>query len=153
MNKAYIVLTIFITSGILFSVACGKRYTTSQHGENKSHYPGSACIACHMPGGAAKDVFTIGGTVYDEVRLKEQKKAVIKLYTEPQAQGKLVATLHTDEQGNFYSNQKINFAKGLYATLLGSPEAKDNIKHMSPRIFKGDCNSCHGVFEESLGID
>jgi mono/diheme cytochrome c family protein len=134
--------------------SCGKKnYKTSRHGDNKSHFEGSTCISCHMPGGSAKEAFSVCGSVYDEVRLKVQPGAVVKLYTQPKAQGKLVATLNTDNKGNFYTTQKIDLSKGVYATLLGTPGVKEDTKHMPHRIFNGDCNSCHGVFTETLGID
>lgn len=153
MRKTYFVAIILVVAGIIFTWACGKKYSSSRHGENKSHYQGGRCVTCHTPGSNAKNLITVGGTVYDEVRAQPQKKALVKLYTEPKAQGKLIATLQTDEQGNFYSTQRIDFSKGLFPTLLGTPGVKDDIKHMSRRVFTGDCNGCHGLFEESLGID
>jgi hypothetical protein len=153
MRKVYLVVLILAVSvGILF-VACKQSYKASQHGEAKSHKQGTLCMSCHTPGGSAKDVYLAAGTVYDEVRLKPQGKAVIKFYTEPKAQGKLVATLKADELGNFYTTEKLDFSQGLYPTLIGTPEAKENIKHMNRKVFRADCNWCHGIGEESLGID
>ncbi len=153
MRKKYIVLSLIVASCTLFTVACKKKYNSSHHGESKSHKQGTLCITCHSPNASAKEVFTIGGTVFDEVRLNAQPKAIIKLYTKPGAKGKLVATLRTDDLGNFYTNQEIDFSSGLYATLLGTPGVKDDTKHMPRAIFMGDCNRCHGLNTESLGIN
>ena len=154
MPKTYIILFLLVSSGILFMLSCGKKdHKTSRHGENKSHFESSMCISCHIPGGSGKDLFTVSGSVYDEARLNVQPGAVVKLYTQPKGQGKLVATLQTDDKGNFFTTENIDLSKGLYATLVGTPGVKDDIKHMPDRILKGDCNTCHGVFTETLGID
>ena len=153
MRKTYIVLSLIAASCTLFIVACKKKYISSRHGESKSHKQGLLCITCHSPNASAKQVYTVGGTVFDEVRLNAQPKAIVKLYTKAGAQGKLVATLRTDDLGNFYTNKEIDFSKGLYPTLLGTPGVKDDTKHMPKPIFIGDCNRCHGLNTESLGIN
>lgn len=119
----------------------------------KSHEFGTDCGSCHRKGGEAKSIFTVSGSVLDEAREKIFKKAVIKLYTERKAMGDLVATIQTDELGNFYSTEPIDFSIGLYPTLYGTPTASEPIKHMARPIFTGNCNSCHGPKEEKLGID
>ncbi|HEV7779650.1 MAG TPA: hypothetical protein VGO58_00210 [Chitinophagaceae bacterium] len=153
MRKIYMVMIVLVASATLFLLACGKNYNTSKHGGNKSHLSGALCITCHAPGGKAKETFTVSGTVYDESRLKVQQRSVVKLYTRAKARGKLIATLYTDDLGNFYTTQKIDFTQGLYPTLSGTPGARKSTRHMSKGITSGDCNSCHGMFTGNLGID
>ncbi|NOK24114.1 hypothetical protein, partial [Corallococcus carmarthensis] len=125
----------------------------SKKGGTKSHEFGKDCMTCHQPNGPAKDPFTVSGSVSDEARAGIQKNCVIKLYTRRKAKGKLVATIYGDALGNFYTDKKIDFSKGLYPTLLGTPGVKEDTKHMPRRIYSGDCNTCHGVNTEKLGID
>ena len=171
MRKTYIsfafLLAIF---GIILSQSCGDgnqskqstenkvedatKQLISQEGGNKSHEFGNNCASCHTSNGSGKSIFTVSGSVLDEARANIQKKCIIKLYTQPKAQGELVATIYGDALGNFYSTEKIDFSKGLYPTLLGTPGVKEDTKHMTKiPIYRGDCNSCHGVVTEKLGID
>jgi len=123
----------------------------------KSHFFGLNCSACHVDGRKGTGCFTIAGSVLDEDRSRIFKNPVIKLYTEPMAKGKLVATIQGDAFGNFYTTEKIDFSSGLYPTLIGSPGAAEPIKHMKRPLNSsmGQCNKCHGYRkdEEALGID
>lgn len=93
-------------------------------------------------------------SVFDEARARIHKNPIIKFYTEPKGQGKLVATVNGDKFGNFFTTENIDFTRnGLYPVLIGSPTAAESIKYMQTPIFKGDCNSCHGPRAEALGID
>jgi hypothetical protein len=129
----------------------------SKSNAKTSHFFGLNCSACHTEGRKGKGCFTIAGSVLDEDRSKIYKNPVVKLYTEPMAKGKLVATIKGDALGNFYTTEKIDFGTGLYPTLIGSPGASEPIKHMKRPINSGmgQCNKCHGYRkdEEALGID
>lgn len=120
-----------------------------------SHFFGLNCMSCHREGRKGKSCFSVAGSVLDEDRSKIHKNPIVKLYTEPGAQGKLVATLYGDANGNFYTTADIDFGRGLYPTLIGNPTASEPIKHMRRPIFngQGSCNQCHGYNEEALGID
>lgn len=151
MHKTYLAILILILLVTVFS-QCTKKYKVSRHGSGKSHYLGSECMSCHN-GGKAKDIFTVAGSVLDETRTDRQNNATIKLYTKIKGTGELVATMYSDELGNFYTTQKIDFSQGLFVTLLGTPGVPEDTKHMDKPIFTGNCNSCHGPVEERLGID
>ncbi len=135
---------------------CGET-KISKPNSTKSHFFGLNCSACHTPGRKGKGCFTVAGSVLDEDRSKIYKNPVVKLYTEPKAGGQLVATIKGDALGNFYTTETIDFSKGLYPTLIGSPGAAEPIKHMTRPVFSdmGNCNRCHGYkkAEEALGID
>lgn len=151
MRKTYFTIFILIALVTIFS-QCAKKSKTSQHGSAKSHYLASDCMSCHN-GDKAKEVFTVAGSVLNESRTAKQNNATIKLYTKIKATGKLVATLYSDEMGNFYTTQKIDFSQGLFVTLLGTPGVPEDTKHMDKPLFTGNCNSCHGPVGERLGID
>jgi len=161
MHKKIILLTLPIAViAITISESCGgsdqtKQATViqSQEGETKSHEFGTNCMSCHNTTGKGDGLFTVAGSVLDEARAEIQKKCVVKLYTEPKGQGKLIATISGDAIGNFYTTQEIDFSKGLYPTLLGTPGVKEDTKHMPNPIYSGDCNNCHGLTTEKLGID
>ncbi len=158
MHKSYAVVSLLAVFIIVFSQSCGNEKEkissySSQHGKSESHLTGYACMHCHQQNGQGKNKFTVAGTVLNEARSAIQPKAVIKLYTKPKGKGKLVATIKTDALGNFYTTKEIDFAEGLYPTLLGTPGVKEDTKHMTRRIFKGNCNSCHGPVTEKIGID
>ena len=121
-----------------------------------SHFFALNCMTCHknFRNAEKNGRFTAAGSVYDEARARIHKNPVIKLYTEPKAQGKLMATINGDKFGNFFTTENIDFTRnGLYPVLYGSPTAAESIKYMETPIFKGDCNSCHGPRAEALGID
>jgi hypothetical protein len=173
MRKTYIsfvILSALAIVGIILSQSCGQGDQTKQPAENKtqevvvdrisqqdgnkSHKFGTNCASCHTTGGSGKGLFTVSGSVLDEARANIQKKCIIKLYTKPKAQGELISTIYSDALGNFYTTEKIDFSAGLYPTLLGTPGVKEDTKHMTKiPIYKGDCNSCHGIVTEKLGID
>jgi len=125
----------------------------SRAGFNQSHVFGSTCSSCHSPNGASMYIFNVMGSVSNEARTDIQSRSIIKLYTRPRAKGRLVATISSDDLGNFYSTENIDFSLGLFPTLSGTPGVKEDTKHMSRPIFSGDCNSCHGRTAEKLGID
>jgi len=130
-----------------------KENIRSEANKRKSHFFGLNCMNCHKEGRPGKGCFTVAGSVMDEARGKIYKNPVIKLYTEPKAGGKLVATIQGDKSGNFYTTDSIDFSMGLFPTLIGTTGAAVPIKHMNRPIFRGNCNSCHGYKSESLGID
>lgn len=151
MRKTYLALLLMLFAmGLSY---CNKKYKTSKHGTMDSHRTTSECNVCHRPGGPGDGVFYVSGSVLNEARYVTQKKAVVKLYTKPKSQGELVAELYTDDMGNFYTTQKIDFTQGLYPSLYGTPGVKEDNKHMRQPVYVGNCNSCHGQSAEKLGID
>jgi len=166
-----LVLTIIISGIIILSQSAFQAASVSKTAKisncepemisklngKKSHFFGLNCSACHVDGRKGIGCFTIAGSVLDEDRSRVFKNPVVKLYTEPMAKGKLVATIQGDAFGNFYTTELIDFTNGLYPTLIGSPGAAEPIKHMKRpiSISMGQCNKCHGYKkdEEALGID
>lgn len=161
MRKTYILfIFFFVLAQVIISQSCNNgnkkaaaKETLTSNKEYKSHEFGKDCMSCHKGKGMGTAIFTITGSVLDEARKNIQKKYVVMLYTQPKAQGKLVATIYPDASGNFYSTEEIDFSPGLYATLTGTPGVKEPVKHMPTPVFKGSCNSCHGKTAEKLGID
>lgn len=106
---------------------------------SESHNTGQNCMNCHKEGGSGEGVFTTAGTVYQSNQTTTYPGATVKLYTEPDGGGTLIATIAADQRGNFYTTQSINFANGLYVQVEGL-----GTKNMLTSITTGACNSCHG---------
>lgn len=154
MKKSFISWIVLFVFSILIIESCVDSSSTKEPFlTTKSHYFGNACVNCHIKDGAAKSIFTVSGSVLDEKRKGINNKCYVQLYTEPYSKGKLVATIYTDESGNFYSTENIDFSKGLYPTLKGTPGVKEDTKHMRLPIMNGQCTNCHGSMTEKLGID
>lgn len=132
---------------------CGPQLQSKAQGTS-SHFFGITCGNCHSEKNQkAPGCFTVSGSVYNEARSAIHANPVVKLYTEPGGQGKLVATLYGDQLGNYYTTATVDFSEGLYPTLEGTPTVAEPVKHMYRRIFTGECNRCHGATTEALGID
>lgn len=121
----------------------------SRAGESESHNNGRNCMSCHNDGGSGKGCFTAAGSVYRS-NGSAFTSAVVRLYTQPNAQGELRATITGDNLGNFFTTDNINYSGGLYPTLVGSNGA---VQHMPTSITSGACNSCHGASTDRLTTD
>ncbi len=157
MRKTCIVLALAITIlGFNTIISCNGKprleKMVSKPDTKYSHKFGVDCMTCHNTK-ATPGLLTVAGSVLDEARELVQKNCVVKLYLVPGGKGRVVATLYSDALGNFYSCDSIDFSLGIYPTLLGTPGAKESKKHMSTPIFSGNCNGCHGISAEKLGID
>lgn len=113
--------------------------TNSTIGSSASHNAGQNCMNCHKPGGGEAPVWNIGGTIYNEALTNTNSNATVKLYTGPNGTGTLKYTFQVDAKGNFYTSGAIDFAGGLYPTVVGATTTN----HMSSSITTGACNSCH----------
>ncbi|OYU94931.1 MAG: hypothetical protein CFE21_14730 [Bacteroidetes bacterium B1(2017)] len=119
----------------------------------RSHNSGENCGKCHnshnngeFPG--ADKWWTVAGTIYAS-NFSAQKNAVIELYEKTGKQGKLIKRLVSDNNGNFYTNQIIDFNNGCYPVVtVGS-----NSKMMNQGYIGGSCNSCHGITTASLVVN
>ena len=112
---------------------------SSTAGSNRSHNVGRDCMSCHKPGGGEAPIWRVAGTVYNEAGTAPNSNAAVKLYTGPDAIGKLKYTLQVDAKGNFYTGGNIDFSGGLYPSALGNTSTYS----MSSPITTGSCNSCH----------
>ncbi|HAF30185.1 MAG TPA: hypothetical protein DCG75_14180 [Bacteroidales bacterium] len=109
--------------------------------EDESHNTGQNCMSCHIAGGSGEGVFSVAGSVYDNSKESVLPNASIRLYTDANGTGNLVATLLSDKNGNFYTTETIDFGSGLYVLAEGNTTSKNMISS----ITSGACNSCHGV--------
>ena len=124
----------------------------SSKGDDESHNTGQNCMSCHNVNGseAAREGgwWTVAGSVYASVG-KPQKNATIELWELPNKQGKLIKRLVSDDKGNFYTNEILNFSSGVYPVII----VGSNSKVMGPAFKGGSCNSCHGVSSSALIIN
>ncbi|MFN8310894.1 MAG: hypothetical protein U0T73_13110 [Chitinophagales bacterium] len=114
------------------------------HGKSESHNMGQNCMSCHKSGGQGKGCFQLAGTIYNNAGSGTYANATVKLYTQPNGAGTLVATVDGDSKGNAYTTDNINFGSGLYPVVVN---AAGQSMYMSSTTTNGSCNSCHGVTE------
>ncbi len=110
----------------------------SQHGATNSHTDerrGENCMTCHTG-----DV--VAGTVYDLGLENIAADATVYLYTGANGTGDLVETVEVDGNGNFYTNQPVEFSDGLYPVIESAGGERN---YMPSSTLNGACNSCHGV--------
>jgi hypothetical protein len=131
---------------VLLLLACEKENETDDLGNTSqvtgtsnptanlgsSHNTGKNCLSCHK--------FTLGGSVYKKDFSSTFPGSVVKLTTQPNGLGTVVATLTTDNSGNIHTSSSISFGTGLYVSATGTI----GTKYMSSAITTGACNSCHG---------
>lgn len=123
----------------------------SASGDDESHNAGQNCGSCHNKSGteaAQEGWWTVSGTVF-KTNGSAQKSATIELWEKPGKQGKLIKRLVTDDLGNFYTDQILNFNGGCYPVVY----AASGELEMSSAFNGGSCNSCHGVTEERIEIN
>lgn len=145
--------TLILSFALFVLFACqeegGNSTNISSSTSNKSHNMGQNCMKCHKSGGEGKGWFQAAGTVYHSNGTTTNPNAIVRLYTEPNGGGELVATIEVDKKGNFYTTEDIDFSAGLYPQL----EGMNNTKYMSVPTITGACNSCHGVTEAKLTVE
>ena len=110
----------------------------SQHGATNSHTDerrGDNCMICHTG-----DV--VAGTVYDLGLENISPDATVYLYSGPNGTGDIVETIEVDSNGNFYTNQPMEFGEGLYPVIESAGGERN---YMPSSTLNGACNSCHGV--------
>lgn len=123
----------------------------SRRGDDESHNEGQNCSSCHNMNGheAVREGgwWTVSGTVFEDDE-DGNPNASVELWEKPNRQGKLIKRLDTDEEGNFYTNQIINFMGGCYPAIV----VGNKVKVMPIPYNGGSCNSCHGVSTSKLEI-
>lgn len=150
------VLSMALVSMLLIACSHYEQLTTnsidSKSGDDESHNPGQDCGSCHNKSGseaASEGWWTVAGTVFKSTG-SAQKSATIELWTKPGKQGTLIKKLVTDDLGNFYTNQILNFQGGVYPVLI----AASGELEMSSAFNGGSCNSCHnGTIQSKLIIN
>lgn len=129
---------------------CGKTEISSYTSHESKKMVGD-CMGCHSPNGnAGAGCFRVGGTAFDSIPGDNAvRNAVVRLYTQPNGTGELVATLQVDSSGNFYTTSPVSFANGLYPSIT----SKTGTRYMPSPAITGACNSCHGVVNANLWAD
>ena len=97
-----------------------------------SHNTGKNCLGCHK--------FSVGGSIFKKDLTSTFPGSVVKLTTQANGAGTVVATLTTDNSGNIHTSSSIAFGSGLFVSVAGTT----GTKYMSSVITNGACNSCHG---------
>ena len=138
MAMAVITVSMFAVS-CKNETACGETNVSSAGGDD-SHNMGRNCMSCHTDGGDGEGCFNAAGTAYHSAG-STHSSAIVKLFTQPDGQGELRATITTDD---------INFSGGLYPAIFGS---SGEVEYMSSSITQGACNSCHGVSEDKITVN
>ena len=125
---------------------CGTTNISKTNG-HESHNMGENCMNCHKSGGEGKGCFLAAGTVYNNAGTSIFANATIRLYSQPNGAGSVVATIQGDAKGNFYTTDNIDFGNGLYPSVTNS---SGQTSYMSSTISTGACSSCHGVSQAKI---
>ena len=121
----------------------------SSYTSSESHNTGQNCMNCHKEGGSGEGVFTAAGTIYQSDQSTTYPGATVKLYSEANGGGTLIANIAVDQKGNFYTTQQIAFGNGLYVQVEGN----SGTKNMVSSITTGACNSCHGSNVDPVWVE
>jgi cytochrome c553 len=147
MPVKYAISAFFVLVALAFA-ACREeddsenRTLVSRNGGMISHGMSQNCMNCHEQGGEGSGWFTVAGTVYDSAMTTTYANAIIRLYSEVDGGGTLVATVEADAYGNFFTTEAVNFGNGLYPLVAGTT---GNTVSMQQATMLGACNSCHGI--------
>ncbi len=104
-------------------------------------------MSCHHPGGEGEGCFKVAGSIYDSLFTHSLSNVTVKLYTGANGTGTLKAVVDGDQLGNFYSTEFINFNNYLYPSVTGP---SGETRFMISAVTSGECNSCHGVTQNSI---
>jgi len=151
--KNKISFLFLVTFVIMISLnSCNKegKNLVSKISDTESEGMSGNCATCHVSGGNGEGIFTISGTVFDATGTTGNPNGSIKLYTEPNGAGTLIATIEVDGLGNFYTTNKIDFTGGLYPSVTSTA---GNTISMTSSILSGQCNSCHGNNTSKIRIN
>ena len=154
MKKALFIAVCLLSATLLSLHSCTEAddpgcgaINISAAGGTESHHTGDNCMSCHVDGGGGSGCFIIAGTVYDSTKTTPYANALIKLFTEPDGDGQLKATITGDAMGNFYTTTVIDFGTGLYPVVFGT---SGEVSDMSGSVTGGSCNACHGKTVEKI---
>lgn len=140
--SAFLAITIAISTHSCKKESNCEEKNISSYNSIKSHNMGQNCLNCHKSGGAGEGCFTAAGTVYNNLATSTYPNATIKLYSEPNGNGTVVATIEGDSKGNFHTTHPIDWGNGLYPAVTNT---LGQTVYMSISTSNGACNSCHGV--------
>lgn len=130
MKKVLFAGLVWLT---ILAISCEKE--TDDEGEGgRSHNAGKNCLGCHTD-------FKLAGTVYNKSLSAGLSGVKVKVTSQSNGAGTVLATLTSDLSGNFHTGSSINFGTGVYVSVEGSG---GTLKSMNASITSGACNSCHG---------
>jgi len=127
----------FILTTFLF-VSCENE--DDDLGGGSSHNVGKNCLSCHSN-------FKLAGSVFDKSLSEGLAGVKIQITTQANGLGTVLATLSSDNSGNFYTRSTIDFGTGLFVSVEG---ASGIVNYMNSSITSGACNSCHGSTTSKL---
>lgn len=113
----------------------------------RSHNSGKTCGTCHNASGneASSLWWTAAGTVYNTNGYLLNNVS-IELWDGKNRTGNLIKKLTSDANGNFYTNQIINFKSGLYPVLVYG----NSVKPMQSQFNGGSCTTCHNGSTQAI---
>jgi hypothetical protein len=121
---------------LLMFVYCKK--DTENSGEDvsygSSHNTGRNCLSCHSS-------FKLAGSVYNKALTSAYAGAKVKITSQANGAGTVLAALTSDNNGNFYTSSSLSFVSGVFISIEGS---SGTVKYMESSVTSGACNSCHG---------
>ncbi len=122
----------------------------SRNFDDESHNFGKNCMNCHVSGGEGEGRFSLAGSIYQADLSSKAPNGVMKFYSKPNGEGKLLKTVEVDAKANFYTTSNMDFSQDVYPVAVGK---SGKMKFMSTPITNGSCTSCHGNTTEKLWID
>jgi hypothetical protein len=123
---------IFILSLLMF-ISCS-RESEDEKMTGGSHNTGKNCLGCHSN-------FKLAGSVYNKGLSSPLPGVTIKVTSQANGAGTVLATLTSDANGNFHTGSAISFTPGVYVSASVSG---GTVKNMGGALTSGACNSCHG---------
>jgi hypothetical protein len=99
-----------------------------------SHNTGRNCLSCHSS-------FKLAGSVYNKALTSAYAGAKVKITSQANGAGTVLAALTSDNNGNFYTSSSLSFVSGVFISIEGS---SGTVKYMESSVTSGACNSCHG---------
>jgi hypothetical protein len=134
MKNVLVFLSVFF---MMFFASCSDDASDSDTGGSSltgssSHNTGKNCLGCHL--------FKAAGSVYSKSLTSIYSGTVNKLSTGANGTGTVLASLNSDNTGNYYANNSINFGTGIYFCVTGTG---GTVKHLWSAITNGASNSYH----------
>jgi len=127
-------LFIGLISLLVLAVSCENESENENEG-NGSHNAGKNCLSCHSN-------FKLAGSVYGKSLSSAYSGATVNVTSQANGAGTVLATLTSDNSGNFRTGSTINFGTGVFVSVKGT---SGTVKSMGSAVTSGACNSCHGA--------
>lgn len=134
MKRRLIALAFIVMAVMIVSCGDDSEIGDDETGLGSSHNTGKNCMSCHSS-------FKLAGSVYNQALTSAYAGAKVKITSEANGAGTVLATLTSDKTGNFRTSSSISFGSGVYVSVEGT---SGTVKYMDSAITSGACNSCHG---------